>query len=101
MDVGGLYCFHRPSMESSPHPTINYASLSSNDQNTSASNLDFNKLYLWHARLSHANVIDIKIFLNLINIHLRIQDCIELCNSCCLAKSRRLPAPLTNVVIFL
>jgi len=53
---------------------------------------------LWHARLGHPNFHVMKRVLQQCNLPLSNKNVVDLCASCCVGKSHRLPSSLSNIV---
>ncbi|MCI47628.1 F-box-like/WD repeat-containing protein TBL1XR1-A-like, partial [Trifolium medium] len=53
---------------------------------------------LWHARLGHPHHDSLKTALQICNVSVPSKPHVDVCTACCLGKSHRLYAPLSNTV---
>lgn len=97
LDISGLYCFNNlvPAIACNTF-TLKLHQESSFVNNTIALDCVSNKAYLWHARLGHANSKVILNVFQICKIQCKNKDLTDFCNSCCLGKTHRIHASLSN-----
>ncbi|GAU28846.1 hypothetical protein TSUD_21830 [Trifolium subterraneum] len=82
----------------SSFPTANVSQFEFNANNTVSTPMSHANYNLWHARLGHPHYDSLRLALQLCNIHMPSKPHTDVCSACCLGKSHRLHAPLSNTV---
>lgn len=103
-DLGsdGLYRFPNIQVTQAPASASvsPFQSIPASNNLVVASNNHVDTYTTWHRRLGHAHENAIRSVLSLCNIPCSSKTVSDFCNACCLGKSHRLHAPLSNTVYY-